>query len=87
MADAAVSKTAEGNLVRVRLPLSAPTRFEYDFGPIRRRWGGRECFPVDVMTGKPTGNRHPERHLKRGGVGMARRSKGEGAIYLRGDGR
>ena len=25
MADAAVSKTAEGNLVRVRLPLSAPT--------------------------------------------------------------
>jgi hypothetical protein len=71
--------------VRVRLPLSAPPRSELESGLIRRRGGRRECFPVDVLTGKPTGDRHPERHLKRGGVGMTRRSKGEGAIYLRGD--
>ena len=39
------------------------------------------------MTGKPTGNPDALAHLNAEVRQMARRAKGEGAVYLRGDGR
>ncbi len=45
MADAAVLKTAEGNLVRVRLPSSAPT-LQNDIPCLP--WAARDCFLEDA---------------------------------------
>src|SRR5207248_4149087 len=84
-ADASVSKTDEGNLVGVRLPLSAPTRSELKSRLIRPRRGRSQCFPAPDMTGKPTGNPDALAHLNAEVRQMARRAKGEGAVYLRGD--
>src|SRR5437763_7755495 len=84
-ADASVSKTDEGNLVGVRLPLSAPTRSEVKLRLIRPRRGRSQCFPAPDMTGKPTGNPDALAHLNAEVRQMARRAKGEGAVYLRGD--
>src|SRR5438445_3374886 len=39
------------------------------------------------LTGGLTGSRHSDRHRQQGGAAMAKRSNGEGAVYLRSDGR
>ena len=60
MADAAVSKTAEGNLVRVRLPLSAPSvRIQIDRillskVPHGRYLGGRLTAVLTAVEAGPT---------------------------------
>src|SRR5690349_14574715 len=86
-ADASVSKTDVRKDVRVRLPLSAPARTEYESARNRPWRRLLRCFPVPDLTGKPTGKRDPDAHLESGGRAMGKRSKGEGAVYLRGDGR
>src|SRR5438874_279611 len=75
-ADASVSKTDEGNLVGVRLPLSAPTRSELKSRLIRPRRGRSQCFPAPDMTGKPSGNPDALAHLNGGGATDGTEGKG-----------
>ncbi len=56
--------------MRVRLPLSAPPGFEFEAGLKRLTSRRRACFPGTDLTGKPTGNPHPETHLRDGGAAM-----------------